>query len=122
MNIMDEVELLKSVGEVWDDAAEIVESMHELRKRIEALCAEAKGKDELAEIYKLVHSQVDLVLASLRITLDRVQSGVHASASTASTGLSRKGDGAGDGAEQDSPLDGTLANEHEQEEAAAPEA
>jgi hypothetical protein len=119
---MDEVELLKSVGEVWDDAAEIVESMHELRKRIEALYADAKGKDELAEIYKLVHAQVDLVLASLRLTLDRVQSGVHASAPAGSTGPSRKSDGAGDGAGQDSQFHGTLADEHEEGEVAAPEA
>ena len=119
---MDEVELLKGVGEVWDDSAEIVGSLHELRKRIEALCADAKDKDELAEIYKLVRAQVDLVLASLRVTLDRVQSSVQASASTGSTALSRKADGAGNGAERDSPLNGTVANEHERLELAAPAA
>lgn len=118
---MDEVELLKGVGEIWDDSAEIVESLHELRKRIEALCADAKGKDELAEIYKLVHAQVDLVLASLRITLDRVQSSVHASASTGST-QSRKSDGPGDRAERESPPNGTVANDHEGAEVAAAEA
>lgn len=104
---MDEIELLKGVGEIWDDSAEIIESLHDLRKRIEALCVDAKGKDELAEIYKLVRAQVDLVLASLRVTLDRVQSSVQASASTGSTGLSGKGDGAGGGAGRDSPFNGT---------------
>jgi hypothetical protein len=118
---MDEVELLKGVGEVWDDSAEIIESLHELRKRIEALCADAKGKDELAEIYKLVRAQVDLVLASLRVTLDRVQRSVHASASMGSTEPSEKSDGATGGAERDSPLNGSAANEHEHREVAAPE-
>lgn len=108
---MDEVELLKGVGEVWDDSAEIIESLHELRKRIEALCADAKAKDELAEIYKLVRAQVDLVLASLRLTLDRVQSSVHASASTESPGPPGKSDGAGVG-----------ANEQELREVVTPEA
>lgn len=119
---MDEVELLKGIGDVWDDSAEIIESLHELRKRIEALCAEAKGKDELAEIYKLIHAQVDLVLACLRVTLDRIQSSIHASASTRSTGLSGKSDGAGGDTERGVPLNGTVANEHERREAAAPEA
>lgn len=107
---MDEIELLKGVGEVWDDSTEIIESLHDLRKRIEGLCVDAKGKDELAEIYKLVRAQVDLVLASLRVTLDRVQSSVQASASTGSAGLSGKGDGAGGGgAERDSLLNRTAA-------------
>jgi hypothetical protein len=119
---MDEIELLKGVGEVWDDSAEIIESLHELRKRIETLCADAKGKDELAEIYKLVPAQVDLVLASLRVTLDRVQSSVHASTSTGSTGLSGKSDGAAGGAERNNPLNGTVADEHERREVAAQEA
>jgi hypothetical protein len=119
---MDEVELLKGVGDLWDDSAEIIESLHELRKRIEALCADAKGKDELAEIYKVVRAQVDLVLASLRVTLDRFQTSVQASASTGSTGLAGKSDGAGDSSERDSPLNGNVANEHERGEVAAAEA
>lgn len=81
---MDEVELLKALGDVWDDSAEIVESMHALRKRIEALYA-AKGDDQLAAIYELVNAQVDLVLGSLRVTLDRIGSSVHASTPKGST-------------------------------------
>jgi hypothetical protein len=81
---MDEVELLKALGDVWDDSAEIVESMHALRKRIEALYAD-KGDDELAAIYELVNAQVDLVLGSLRVTLDRIGSSVHAWAPKGST-------------------------------------
>jgi hypothetical protein len=93
-----------------------------LRKRIEALCADAKGKDELAEIYKLVRAQVDLVRASLRVTLDRVQSSVQASASTGSPALPGKSHGAGGGAKRESPLNGTVANEQEPREIVTSEA
>jgi len=79
---MDEVELLKAVGDVWDDAGEIIESMHALRKRIEALYADATGDDELADVYKLMQAQVDLVLTALRTTLARIESRVRASTST----------------------------------------
>jgi hypothetical protein len=119
---MDEIELLKGVGDVWDDSAEIIESLHDLRKRILALCADAKGDDQLAEVYKLVYAQVDLVLASLRVTLDRIQSSVRATAPTGSTGLSEKTDGAGDGAERASALQETVASMHERLEVAAAEA
>jgi hypothetical protein len=42
---MDEVELLKALGDVWDDATEIIGSMHALRKKIVALHADAEGDD-----------------------------------------------------------------------------
>jgi hypothetical protein len=91
---MDEVELLKALGDVWDDATEIIESMHALRKKIVALHADAEGDDELADIYKLVHNQVDAVMASLRLTQARVESSVHASISTSSTVQPEKSDDA----------------------------
>jgi hypothetical protein len=120
---MDELELLKGVGDIWDDSAEIIESLHDLRKRILALCADAKDKDELAEVYKLVYAQVDLVLTSLRVTLDRIQSNVHAPAATGLAALSEKGDGAGDGTGLGSalPETETVASMHERLEVAAAE-
>ena len=81
---MDEVELVKAVGDVWDDAGEIIESMHALRKRIEALYADATGDDELADVYQLMQAQVDLVLTALQTTLARIERKVRASTSTSS--------------------------------------
>lgn len=74
---MDEIELVKAVGDVWDDAGEIIESMHELRKRIEALYIKASD-EALADIYKLANAQVDLVQTSLRVTLTRIENSVRA--------------------------------------------
>jgi hypothetical protein len=74
---MDEIELVKAVGDVWDDAGEIIESMHELRKRIEALYTKA-ADEALADIYKLANAQVDLVQTSLRVTLTRIENSVRA--------------------------------------------
>jgi hypothetical protein len=82
---MDEVELLRALGDVWDDATAIIESMHALRKKIVALHADAEGDAELAEIYKLVHNQVDAVMASLRLTQARVERSVRESISTSPT-------------------------------------
>jgi hypothetical protein len=58
------------------------------------LHADAEGDDELADIYKLVHNQVDAVMASLRLTQARVESSVHASISTSSTVQPEKSDDA----------------------------
>ena len=129
---MDEVELLKALGDVWDDATEIIGSMHALRKKIVALYADAEGDDELAEIYKLLHGQVDAVMASLRLTQARVESSVRASTSTSSTAQPDKNDDAqtvqpeksedaqnsvvSEGA---STLDQTIANQDELREVAA---
>jgi hypothetical protein len=77
---MDEIELVKAVGDVWDDAGEIIESMHALRKRIEALYIKASD-DALADIYKLANAQVDLVQTSLRVTLARIENSVRATQS-----------------------------------------
>jgi hypothetical protein len=90
---MDEVELVKAVGDVWDDAGEIIESMHALRKRIEALYADATGDEELADVYQLMQAQVDLVLTALRTTLARIEKKVRASTSTHSTVGSNENDG-----------------------------
>jgi len=40
---MDEVDLLKALGEVCSDATAIIESMHALRKKIRTLHADAEG-------------------------------------------------------------------------------
>jgi hypothetical protein len=74
---MDEIELVKAVGDVWDDTGEIIESMHALRKRIEALYTKA-ADEALADIYKLANAQVDLVQTSLRVTLTRIENSVRA--------------------------------------------
>jgi hypothetical protein len=73
---MDEVELLKALGDVWSDATKIIESMHALRKKIEELLEDAQGDDELAEIYELVHNQIKAVMSSLRISQARIESSV----------------------------------------------
>ena len=88
--------------------------------------------DELAEIYKLLHGQVDAVMASLRLTQARVESSVRASTSTSSTAQPDKNDDAqtvqpeksedaqnsvvSEGA---STLDQTIANQDELREVAA---
>jgi hypothetical protein len=77
---MDEIELVKAVGDVWDDTGEIIESMHALRKRIEALYTKA-ADEALADIYKLANAQVDLVQTSLRVTLARIENSVRATQS-----------------------------------------
>jgi hypothetical protein len=73
---MDEVELLKALGDVWSDATKIIESMHALRKKIEELLEDAQGDDELTEIYELVHNQIEAVMSSLRISQARIESSV----------------------------------------------
>ena len=75
---MDEVELLRALGDVWSDSTKIIESMHALRKKIEELLEDAQGNDELEEIYELVHSQIEAVMSSLRISQARIQSSVMA--------------------------------------------
>jgi hypothetical protein len=75
---MDEVELLRALGDVWSDATKIIESMHALRKKIEELLQDAQGDDELKEIYELVYSQIEAVMSSLRISQARIQSSVMA--------------------------------------------
>lgn len=81
---MDEVELLKALGDVWSDANKIIESMHALRKKINELLDDAQGEDELAEIYELVHSQIEAVMSSLRISQARIESSVMGALPTAS--------------------------------------
>ena len=73
---MDEVELLRALGDVWSDATKIIESMHALRKKIKELLDDAQGDDELAEIYELVHNQIEAVMSSLRISQARIESSV----------------------------------------------
>ena len=73
---MDEVELLRALGDVWSDATKIIESMHALRKKIHGLLEDAQGDDELAEIYDLVHNQIEAVMSSLRISQARIESSV----------------------------------------------
>ena len=75
---MDEVELLRALGDVWSDATKIIESMHALRRKIEELLEDAEGDDDLKEIYELVHNQIDAVMSSLRISQARIQSSVMA--------------------------------------------
>ena len=76
---MDEVDLLKALGEVCSDATAIIESMHALRKKIRTLHADAEGDDDLAEVYKLVHAQIEAVMEALRVTQARVEGRVRAS-------------------------------------------
>jgi hypothetical protein len=73
---MDEVDLLKAVGEVCSDATAIIESMHALRKKIRTLHADAEGDDDLAEVHKLVHAQIEAVMEALRVTQARVEGSV----------------------------------------------
>ena len=55
-------------------------SIHALRKKIAGLYADAEDDNELAEVYKLVHNEVDAVMASSRLQA-RVESSVRASTS-----------------------------------------
>jgi spore cortex formation protein SpoVR/YcgB (stage V sporulation) len=82
---MEEVELLRALGDVWTDATEIIESMHALRKKIEQLLEAAQGDEELTEIYELVHAQIESVMASLRISQARIESSVMESVTAAAT-------------------------------------
>jgi hypothetical protein len=76
---MDEVDLLKALGEIWSDATAIIESMYALRKKIRTLHADAEGDDDLAEVYKLVHAQIEAVMEALRVAQARVEGSVRAS-------------------------------------------
>jgi hypothetical protein len=73
---MDEVELLKALGDVWSDSTKIIESMHALRKKIDELLGDAQGDDDLKVIYGMVHSQILAVMSSLRISQARIESSV----------------------------------------------
>jgi hypothetical protein len=75
---MDEVELLKALGDVWSDTTKIIESMHALRKKIQELLGDAQGEDDLKVIYGMVHSQILAVMSSLRISQARIESSVMA--------------------------------------------
>jgi hypothetical protein len=107
---MNEVELLKALGDVWSDTTKIIESMHALRKKIEALLGDAQGDDDLAVIYGLVHSQIVAVMSSLRISQVRIEGSVMGAVAAAASEAEEE-----DGAEEEH-------NGGEDSEAEAPDA
>jgi hypothetical protein len=84
---MDEVELLKALGDVWSDTTKIIESMHALRRKIAGLLADSQGDDDLAVIYGMVHSQIEAVMSSLRISQARIESTVMGAVAAAASEL-----------------------------------
>jgi hypothetical protein len=93
---MDEVELLKALGDVWSDTTKIIESMHALRKKIQELLGDAQGDDDLKVIYGMVHSQILAVMSSLRISQARIESSVMAAVVAAAAEVEEE-----DGAEEE---------------------
>ena len=79
---MDEVELVKSFGDVWDEAGDIIEAMQALGKRIETLHVGEPADESHADIHRLIAAQVDLVFSTLRVTLARVENGIRPAAAS----------------------------------------
>ncbi len=119
---MDEVELLKALGDVWSDATKVIESMHALRKKIHGLLEDAQGDDELAEIYDLVHNQIEAVMASLRISQARIESSVMEALPAAAFEAAEEEDSEDDSEEDDREEDNSEEDQHDGGEHSSPEA
>jgi hypothetical protein len=84
---VDEVELVKSFGDVWDEAGDIIEAMQALGKRIETLHVGEPADESHTDIRRLIHAQVDLVFSTLRVTLARVENGIRPAAANPAPNL-----------------------------------
>ena len=112
---MNEVELLKALGDVWSDSTKIIESMHALRRKIAGLLGDAQGDDDLAVIYGMVHSQIEAVMSSLRISQARIESSVMGAVAAAASELEEE-----DSAEEED--DGDRGSEAQAAGAESPDA